>query len=313
MDTRGSYCGKRHRAPLPEGVDPAFAALLGDPRAALRRLPPHIPLAALRDGANAFMASAPHPPIHAVEDLTVPGPGGAIAVRLYRPSSAPKLPVILFVHGGGFLLGTLNTHDSVCRSLANRAEAAVLAIDYRLSPEAPCPAALDDIAAVHAMVLRDAAALSLDAARMAIVGDSAGGHLAAMSALTLSVCHVGLIYPMIDPAQDTWSARAFAEGYMLTGSFVAWAWEAYAGPTNGALCDTALTHYPPTTILTAEYDPLRDEGEAFGERLCAAARDVLVERFVGMIHGFVGLPQLTPCADEAIGVIARRIRTSFAG
>lgn len=297
---------------MPDGIDPAFAALLGDLRAALRRLPPHVPLAALRDGANAFMTSAPRPSIHAVRDLTVPGLGGPIAVRLYRPSSEPDLPVILFVHGGGFLLGNLETHDAMCRSLANRAAAVVLAIDYRLSPEAPCPAALDDIAAVRGMVVRDGAALSLDPARMAIVGDSAGGHLAAVSALAFPVRHVALIYPMIDPAHATPSAHAFAKGYMLTGSFVAWAWEAYAGPPKGALYKADLSHYPPTTILTAEYDPLRDEGEAFGDRLRAAGRDVMVQQFAGMIHGFAGLPQLTPRADDAIAVIAQRVAASLA-
>ncbi|MFD1789604.1 alpha/beta hydrolase [Sphingomonas floccifaciens] len=297
---------------MPDGVDPAFAALLSDPRAALRRLAAHVPLRALRAGANAFMASAPQTPVHAVEDITASGPDGTIPLRLYRPSAAEDLPVILFMHGGGFILGSLDTHDAMCRSLCSQTGAAVLAIDYRLSPEAPYPAALDDIAAVQAMIVRGGAGPALDSTRIAIVGDSAGGHLAATAALTLPVRHVGLIYPMIDPAHATASADAFAEGYMLTGSFVAWAWQAYAGPASGALTGVDLSRYPPTTILTAEYDPLRDEGEVFGARLRAAGCDVAVERFGGMIHGFVGLPQLTARADEAIGAIARRIRASFA-
>ncbi|MHA6721903.1 alpha/beta hydrolase [Sphingomonas sp. RS2018] len=294
---------------MPDGVDPAFTTLLAEPRAALRRLPPHVPLAALRHGANAFMASAPGRPIYAVRDLTTPGAAGDIALRLYRPSADGALPVTLFVHGGGFMLGNLDTHDAMCRSLALSSGAAVLAIDYRLSPEAHAPAALDDIAAVHAMVQREGHALSLDAGRIAIVGDSAGGYLAAVSALTLPVRHVGLLYPMIAPAADTPSLRECGSGYMLERSFIDWAWEVYGAPSP--LLEADLSRYPPTTIVTAGCDLLRDEGEAFARRLRTAGRDVVVERFAGMIHGFAGLPQLTHRAGDAMAMIAARCGASF--
>ncbi len=267
----------------------------------------------LREGANAFMADVPRPPIRAVEHLTADGPRGAIAMRLYRSSLNSDSPVILFAHGGGFLLGGLDTHDAMCRALANRSRAAVLAIDYSLSPEARHPAALEDIAAIHALVRRKGQALTLDPERIAIVGDSAGGYLAAVSALTLPVRHVGLIYPMIDPDHMTPSAREFAAGYMLTGSFVAWAWEAYGSSTPDMLARADMAKYPPTTLVTAEFDPLRDEGEAFGDWLRATGRDVVVERFAGMIHGFVGMPHLTPRAEDAINLVADRIRASLTG
>lgn len=287
---------------MPE-VDPAFAALLADPRVALRRLPGHVPLAALREGANAFMAGVPRPPIHAVADLTIPGAGAA---RLYRPSAASGLPIILFVHGGGFLLGNLETHDALCRALAAAADAAVVAVDYRLAPEAPHPAALDDIAAAYRALPSIAAAHRLDDTRVSIAGDSAGGLLAASAALMLPFRRVALFYPMVDHRQTTASLRMFATDHMLTAEFIAWAWEAYGA--RSPLIDADLSAYPPTTLVTAECDPLRDEGETFAARLRAAGRDVWCERFAGMIHGFAGMPHLTPRAQDAVDLLAARLR-----
>lgn len=253
------------------------------------------------------MAAAAGPAIYAIDNLVIEGTGGPIATRLYRSSPNMGLPVILFIHGGGFMLGNLDTHDAICRSLAVSTGAAVLAIDYRLSPEAVHPAALRDIAAVYAG-LNDAH-VALDGRRVAIVGDSAGGLLAAAAALSLPVRHVGLLYPMIDHRQTTASLVSYATGYMLTAEFIDWAWEAYAG--RSPLIGAPLERYPPTTIVTAEYDPLRDEGEEFARRLRKCGRDCVCERFDGMIHGFAGMPQLTPRAGDAIAVIARRVRDSL--
>jgi acetyl esterase len=293
---------------VPDAAKPdvSFAALLADPRAALRRLPPHVPLGVLREGANAFMAAAPGPAIHAIEDLTL----GGVGVRLYRPS-AGLLPVILFAHGGGFMLGSLDTHDALCRALALHSGAAVIAVDYRLAPEACFPAPLDDITAVHAALVA-ASPARLDPNRLAIAGDSAGGQLAAAAALSLPVRHVGLFYPLLDPACASASHAALAEGYVLTGSFVGWAWETYRGAARDNdprfnLTTAAVAGHPPATIVTAAFDPLRDEGEAFGARLAFTGVDVVVERFAGMIHGFAGMPQLTPAADAAIALVGRRI------
>jgi len=299
---------------LPDAPDPAFAALLADPRAALRRLPPHVPLAALRTGANAFMASAVGPAVYRVEDRAVKGPGGSVAIRLYRPSAQEMLPVVLFAHGGGFLLGSLDTHDALCRSLALASGAVVIAVEYRLAPEARFPAPIDDVVAVAEVIERSGADWGLDPARLALAGDSAGAQIAAATAMALPARHLALFYPLLDPSRASASQAAFAEGYMLTGSFIDWAWEAYAGDRGDPRFDLTRADaaaFPGTTIATAAFDPLRDEGEAFGDRLQTAGVDATVRRFEGMIHGFAGMPQLTPVADEAIAWIGSRLRTAL--
>ena len=300
---------------MPDAPDPTFAALLADPRVALRRLPPHVPLAALRAGANAFLASAPGPMVSQVEDRNVEGPGGPIAIRLYRPDGRPSLPVVLFAHGGGFLLGSLDTHDALCRSLALASGAAVVAVDYRLAPETRFPAPLDDVAVVADAIGDSGAQWGLDPARLALAGDSAGAQIAAATALSLPVRHLALFYPLLDPSRTSASQATFAEGYMLTGSFVDWAWEAYAGDRADPRFDLMRadpTAFPATTIATAAFDPLRDEGEDLADRLQAAGVVASVRRFEGMIHGFAGMPQLTPVANEAIAWIGGRLRTALA-
>ena len=242
------------------------------------------------------------------------GAGGSIAIRLFRPSAQDMLPVLLFAHGGGFLLGSLDTHDALCRSLALASGAAVIAVDYRLAPEARFPAALDDVAAVAEAIERDGADWGLDPARLALAGDSAGAQIAASTALTLPVRHLALFYPLLDPSRASASQAAFAEGYMLTGSFIDWAWEAYGGDRGDPRFDLTRADpaaFPATTIATAAFDPLRDEGEALADRLQLAGVDVRVRRFDGVIHGFAGLPQLTPVADEAIGWIGTRLRAAL--
>lgn len=298
--------------PVDGGPDPAFAALLADPRMALRRPPPDLPIAVMRSAANRFMAQAPRPPIHATANLSVAGPAGPLAVRLHRPSNAPELPVILFCHGGGFLFGDLDTHDAMCRSLANAARAAVVAVEYRLAPEHRFPAALDDCRAALRWIGDAAAALGLDPDRVAIAGDSAGGHLAVHTALAdRPVRHVAMLYPLLDPMCGSPSARALAEGYMLTRSFIQWAWENYAPGARADLPDAALAAIPGATIVTAGFDPLRDEGEAFAARLEAAGVAVARHRYPRMIHGFAGMPQFTPVAEEALAFVGERLRIAL--
>ena len=301
-----------------QAPDAAFDALLADPRMALRRPPPHVSLAELRRAANAFQARAPRPVVASAVDHVVPGPSASIPVRLYRPT-LDRTAAILFCHGGGFLLGNLETHDAMCRTLANASGRTVFAIDYRLAPEHPFPAALNDAQTVLEWLRREARTLDLDSGHIAVAGDSAGGHIALGLALhcrdvDTPLDHIGLIYPLLDPSGDSASMAEFAQGYMLTASFLEWAWEAYRGdgPT-GAWFD--LTHgdlhgLPATTIVTAQFDPLRDEGEALARRLAHASVDVASRRYPGMIHGFAGLPQLTPVADEAIEFISTRMSAS---
>ena len=309
----------RSPEPLEPPLDPAFVALLADPRIALRRPPEDVPADIVRAAANRFLARAPRPPVHAVEELVVEGPAGPRAGRLYRASAERCLPVTMFFHGGGFLLGSLETHDAMCRTLANATAGAVCAIDYRLAPEHPFPAAIDDCVAACAWLRANAEARGLDPARMAFAGDSAGGQLAVAAALgTPSLRHLGLLYPLIDPSRSSRSQRRFDEGYMLTGSFLDWAWAAY-GASAGArddyrfdLARASVAGLPPTTIVTAAFDPLRDEGEALADRLAAAGVAAELRRYPGMIHGFAGLPQLTPLADDAIAWMGQRIAAAFA-
>lgn len=300
-------------------VAPAFSALLADPRTALRRPPPDLALADLRAAANRSMARARGPEVAAVAELIAPAPGGPIPIRIYRPNDAPAPPLILFIHGGGFVLGDLDSHDAICRSLAVSTGAAVAAVAYRLAPEAPFPAPLNDCVAALAWLRQEGRALGLDPDRIGLAGDSAGGQLAVATALMTDVAvqHVGLFYPLIDPARASASARLYAEGYMLTGSFLDFAWASYRGPGRADgdplfdLSRADLASLPGVTLVTAEFDPLRDEGEAFAARLEQAGVPVAMRRYPGMIHGFVGLPQLTPAARDAIGFIDDRMRAAL--
>lgn len=304
---------------LRERPDPVFVPLTDDPRAALRRLPQEVTLATLRRGANAFMAGFTGPAVHSVDDARIEGPAGDIAIRIYRPNADSVLPVILFVHGGGFMLGSLATHDALCRSLAREAGAAVVALDYRLAPEAQFPAPLDDIAALHRHLLIHGQCLGLDMAKFALVGDSAGGQLAAAAAQALDPLHLGLFYPMVAPGLSSPSLTDFATGYMLTREFIEWAWEEYL-PGDSDRLDPRLNlleaspqSFPPATIVTAACDPLRDEGKALAQHLAEGGVDVRYASFAGMIHGFAGMPQLTGMAEVAIKLVGQRIAASLGG
>jgi acetyl esterase len=307
--------------PRPEPlVDPALAALLADPRIALRPPPPGLSLAQYRAAVNGFLARALRPPVAVIKPLAAIGPAGNVSLRLYAPRLGDGLPLVVFVHGGGFVFGDLDTHDAMCRRLAIEAEAAVVAIDYRLAPEHPFPAALEDCRAAFAWLVANADALGLDSSRIAVAGDSAGGQLAAAMMLDpggARLRHLALIYPLIDPARTSASQRVLDDGYMLTGGFLDWAWQSYAKPGSSGepgfdLTKADVKGLPPTTIITAQFDPLRDEGEVFAARLRDAGVATTLRRYDGMIHGFAGLPQFTPVAAEAIAFIGRELRTAFA-
>ncbi|WP_197422042.1 MULTISPECIES: alpha/beta hydrolase [unclassified Sphingomonas] len=301
-------------------VDPAFAALLADSRTALRAPTPGLPIEVMRAAANKFMARAQGPQDVAVEDRTATGRAGSIATRLYRPAGADAaiLPVTLFVHGGGFVLGSLDSHDATCRALCVATGMAIVALDYRLAPEHPFPAALDDVADVLAWIGMQAAALRVDAGRIALAGDSAGAQLVLATLVQRSdiadtVGHAALLYPLLDPSAAAPSQREYGDGYMLTRPFIDYAWSSYgAARLDEAsdylrLGDDALAGLPPMTFVLAGCDPLRDEGEAMARRLQQAGVEVQVHRFDGMIHGFAGLPQFTPRAGEAIELIGSQL------
>jgi acetyl esterase len=304
---------------------PSLTALLDDPRSAI--WPPRADqtLARFRQRLDAPLAAVTGPELPLVADIMAAGGDGAAAgvpLRLYRPSLAANLPIVMFVHGGGFVAGSLETHDALCRSLALHSGAAVISVEYRLAPEAPYPAALDDCVTALRWISCHASARELDPGRIALCGDSAGGQLAIATALRVrgeGIClrHLGLVYPVIDPECDSRSAHAFAEGHILTRSAMQWFWQCYAGmdidPRNPLLnvMGAKLDGLPPTTILTAELDLLRDEGEAFARCLQASEVSVIARRYLSMPHGFISLGALTPIAGHAIADLASDLRVCF--
>jgi len=300
-------------------VDPCFEALLADQRSELRPPPPHVTLADMRAGNKAYLVATPKVPLHSVEDVSIAGVAGSLTVRVYRPSAEPGCPVTLFCHGGGFLLGDLDTHDSICHQLARSANRIVVSVDYRLAPESRFPGPVEDCYAALAWIADQADALGIDATRLTLCGDSAGANLAAATAQLArarggpEVRHLALWYPMVDPACDTVSMRVYARGYLLSSAAVRWCWGLYLPhPQDAANPLASLLHadtqgWPPTSVSTAEFDPLRDEGEALAARLHAAGVPVVSRRYDGMVHGFAGLAHLTPMAVRAIEDVAADI------
>jgi acetyl esterase len=265
-------------------------------------------------------ASAPTPPqIGAVRDL--PGP---VPLRLYRPAGvadAEPLPVYVSFHGGGWVMGDLDTHDVVCRQLAAQSGACVVSVDYRLAPEHKFPAAAHDAWAAVRWIVAHAAQLDLDPGRLAVGGESAGATLAAVVALLArdagapAIALQVLLYPVTDLAAETRSYAQFADGYMLTRDAMRWFKAQYlAKPEDAAdwraspLRAPSLAGLPPALIITAGFDPLRDEGEAYAERLRAAGVTVDYVCYGGMIHGFVPMGKVIDSALHAVKLIGDSLR-----
>ena len=268
---------------------------------------------------------APDPmPVAETRDLAIPGPGGPIPARLYRATATGNLPVLVFFHGGGWVVGDIESHDTGCRHLANRAECAVVSVDYRLAPEHKFPAAVEDCLAATAWVAGNAAALGIDAGRLAVGGDSAGGNLAAVVTLlardhgTPRIGHQLLIYPATDAAMRHESMARFAEGYVLTRSTMRWFYEQYLrAPADAAdwqaspLAAPDLSGLPPAFVLTAGYDPLCDEGDAYAARLAAAGVAVTHRRFAGQVHGFALNGKIIRAAETALDEAAAALRAAL--
>ncbi|WP_210493442.1 alpha/beta hydrolase [Patulibacter sp. SYSU D01012] len=270
--------------------------------------------------------TGPAVPLPVVEDVALPTASGPVPVRVYRPSLAPGLPAIAHFHGGGWTVGDLDSHDTTCRDLAAGAEAVVVAVDYRRGPEDPFPAAYDDCLAVTDALLQDGAGLGVDPARVAVAGDSAGGNLAAVVALALrgvgaGLVHQALIYPATDLAGigETASYREYAEGHFLTTRDMRYFRDSYlaghdpADPRVSPLRAEDLSGLPPATVVTGERDPLRDEGEAYADRLRAAGVPAEVRRFAGQVHPFVLMAGMIDDAVEARRYLSARLRAAFAG
>lgn len=260
-----------------------------------------------------------------VENRTVPGPAAEIPVRIYTPNGSGPFPVLVFFHGGGWVIGDLDTQDGPCRSLTNGAGCVVVSVDYRLAPEHKFPAAPQDTYAVTTWVAENAGSINADPARIAVGGDSAGGNLAAVTSLMARdgggprLVFQLLIYPVTDGACDTASYRDNADGFLLTNDLMQWFWNHYVrrttdrqNPLASPLRAQSLRGLPPALVQTAELDPLRDEGEAYATRLKEAGVPVKLTRYKGMIHGFFGMASLIDQAKTAIDEAAAALRGAFA-
>jgi acetyl esterase len=281
-------------------------------------------IAVIRRTLDETSRLGPRPDVAAVKDLEVPGPAGGIPVRVYRPSEESDLPVLVYLHGGGWAICSIETHDVTCRELANGAGCVVVSVEYRLAPEHRFPAAVEDCYAALGWVAGHAASLGGDPARLAVGGDSAGGNLAAVVALLARerggprLCHQLLVYPITDHAFDTTSYRENAEGPLLTRETMRGFWGLYLAreedgrnPLASPLRAPDLAGLPSAHVITAEYDPLRDEGEAYAKRLAAAGVPVVQRRYDGMIHGFFGFTAQIDRAGEAVADAARELRRGF--
>lgn len=262
-------------------------------------------------------------PIGSAVDRRIPGPAGDIPVRVYTPNATAPLPLLVYFHGGGWVLGGLDTHDGVCRELANGAGCIVVSVDYRLAPEHKFPAAAEDCYAATRWVAANAAELGGDAQRVAVGGDSAGGNLTAVVALMARdrggppIIFQLLIYPATMAAFDTESYRDNADGYLLTTADMRWFWNHYLDRSNDAANPYAsplmakLTGLPPALVITAEFDPLRDEGEQYAHRLEEAGVAARLTRYDGMIHGFFGMGHLMDKAKAAVQQACANLRMVF--
>lgn len=240
--------------------------------------------------------AGPGPELPDIADVTV----GRVPCRFYRPLLDADLPTLVYLHGGGWVTGDLDTHDTICRMIAAESGWSVLAVHYRRAPEAPAPAAIEDVDAVLA-ALRANELTGCEATKLAVAGDSSGGHLAAVAARRSRdagrppLLLQALLYPVIDPAMTTESYRRFAEGYGLTAAAMTFYWDAFVPTGERAVPDLApsaiadLAGLPPAYVLTCEYDVLRDEGEIYAMAMAQAGVPVLAVRAVGMIHGFFRL------------------------
>ena len=260
-----------------------------------------------------------------MENRTVPGPAGQIPVRIYTPVGTAPFPVLVYFHGGGWVIGNLDTHDGICRSLANRVGCLVVSVDYRLAPEHPFPAAPEDCYAATRWLAEHAGSLGGDKGRIAVGGDSAGGNLAAVVALMArdrggpKLAFQLLVYPATDTDFETRSYRENSEGYFLTRADMVWFWNHYAprdedrrNPYAAPLRAASLRGLPPALVITAEFDPLCDDGNAYAARLREDGVPVRLSQQDGLIHGFFQMGAVIDRGRASVDEASRALKDAFA-
>lgn len=258
-------------------------------------------------------------PVGSVDDTRISGPGGDLAVRIYRPlRAAAKSPALVYAHGGGFVFCDLDSHDGLCRSLSNSARAVVISVDYRLAPEHPWPAAAEDLYAAVSWATENAESLDVDPARVAVGGDSAGGNLAAVTALMArgrggpALAAQLLLYPVIAADFETDSYRAFGEGFYNPKPALQWYWDQYVPGLadrrhpHASPLEADLAGLPSAVVVLAGHDPLHDEGRAYADALEAAGVHVTRLLYLGGVHGFLTMPVLD-LAQRARAEVSREV------
>ena len=278
-----------------------------------------------RRAYSASVPPTPDEPLASVEDRTIPGPAGPLRLRVYRPEGDGVLPAVVYFHGGGWVMGNIESHNALCHGLASRSGCVVAAVDYRLAPEDPFPAGLEDCVAAVGWVVANAGDLGVDPDRVAVGGDSSGGNLAAAACLVARdrggppIAFQLLVYPVLAFGYDTPSYAENAEGYFLTETAMRWFSDQYLSrpedatdPYAAPVLATDLTGLPPAHMVSAEFDPLRDEDEAYVRALAGAGVAAGLSRYDGMIHGFVrmaaSLDQGRVALDECAAVLRRALR-----
>lgn len=266
-------------------------------------------------------------PVHRIEDRTIPGPAGEIPVRVYTPSDDPDLPLLVYFHGGGWVIGDLDMEDVAHRAIANQAGCVIMSVDYRLAPEAPFPASIDDCFAATAWAAEHASELGADPARVAIGGWSAGGNLAAVVAQLArdaggpDLVHQVMVCPVTDHYSRSMERPSYsenAEGYLLTRDSMVWFWDMYIGkdgnaddPKAAPMQAADVSALPPATVLTMEFDPLRDEGAAYADRLREAGVAVKYICYQGQIHTSYNSSAAIERGREIITEVSKSLSDAF--
>ena len=280
-----------------------------------------LPIAVAREGYRLSRPVNPDLAIHAIENRTIDGPLGNIPIRIYRPADDGLFGTLVYFHGGGWVIGDLDTCDSVCREIATLAGVVVVSVDYRLAPEHVFPAAVNDCYAAVLWAAEHATELAGNG-KIGVAGESAGGTLAAVMAQMTrdqggpALAFQGLFYPVVEADMNRQSWSDNGAGYLLETDVMEWFWETYCAtvtdrddPRTAPIKAANLTNLPPALVLTAEYDPLRDEGEAYGEALQAAGSKAQIMRCEGLVHDFLSTAAVFDCSRGPLLATVEQLKT----